>query len=323
MAYENVITTEATVAVDRVAGLDFQAIKIDVGADGAVSGPVSAGNPMPVTAAALPLPAGAATAASQASLLTAIGLLTAAVATFAEDTPSAGGDKGIAILAVRRDANTSLVDATGDYGNLQLDANGSLKVAITAGAGSGGTSLADEAAFTPATTSFTPIGGIYNSTPDTLATGKGGAFQMTAARAQHVFMVDAAGAPVAAASPTTDGVGAFLASDKLMEGTTGLVVKTAPITASASGDTSVVALVASKKIKVVAAVVTGNGAVNIKWRSATTDITGLEYIAGAGGGSVLPFNPVGWFETAAGVALNINLSGAVGVGGFVRYIEAA
>lgn len=47
----------------------------------------------------------------------------------AEDAAHSSGDSGIMSLAVRRDADTSLVDTDGDYAPLQVDANGRLKVA--------------------------------------------------------------------------------------------------------------------------------------------------------------------------------------------------
>lgn len=123
--------------------------------------------------------------------LTALQLIDDTV--FAEDAAAQAGDKGIQILAVRRDANTSLVGADNDYAPLQVNADGSLKVAITAGAGSGGTSIADDAAFTPASTSITPVGGTYRSTLDAVDDGDAGAFAMTANRAMHVNLRDASG----------------------------------------------------------------------------------------------------------------------------------
>lgn len=38
-------------------------------------------------------------------------------------------------------------------------------------------------------------------------------------------------------------------------------------------------------------------------------------------GFVLPFNPVGWFQTATNTLLNLELSGAISVDGCVVYIE--
>lgn len=112
-----------------------------------------------------------------------------------------------------------------------------------------------------------------------------------------------------------------LATDKMFAGTTSLTPKFAIIGAASSGDNSIVASVTSKKIRVLALKLIANGAVNAKWRSATTDITGLSYFAAAGDGEVLPFNPVGWFETAVTSALQVNLSAAVATGGHLTYIE--
>lgn len=66
--------------------------------------------------------------------LTALQLIDDTV--FAEDAGASAGDKGVAILAVRRDADTSLVGADNDYANLQVDANGFLKVEIFDGGAS-------------------------------------------------------------------------------------------------------------------------------------------------------------------------------------------
>ncbi len=66
--------------------------------------------------------------------LTALQLIDDVV--YAEDVAAQIADKGIAILAVRRDADTSLVGTDNDYANLQVDANGYLKVEIFDGGGS-------------------------------------------------------------------------------------------------------------------------------------------------------------------------------------------
>lgn len=120
----------------------------------------------------------------------------------AEDAAHVSADPGLQALAVRRDANTTLATTDGDYGPLQLDAAGSLKVAITAGAGSGGTSIADDAAFTPASTSITPVGGTYISAKDAVNDGDAGAFAMTPYRAVHTYLVDANGDAVAVGGGT-------------------------------------------------------------------------------------------------------------------------
>lgn len=114
--------------------------------------------------------------------LTALQLLDNVV--LAEDAAHASGDSGVMALAVRRDANTTLADTTGDYAPLQVDASGSLKVAIISGAGSGGSSATDDAAFTAASGSGNPIMGFV--TADSVDSGDVGVVAMTAARALHV-----------------------------------------------------------------------------------------------------------------------------------------
>lgn len=106
----------------------------------------------------------------------------------------------------------------------------------------------------------------------------------------------------------------------IYSGTTALTPKYAIITASSSGNTAVVSAVSGKKIRVIGYYLMANGAVNVKWQSATTDKTGLIYLIANTGISV-GYNPVGWFETAASEALNINLSASIAVGGTLVYLE--
>lgn len=47
-----------------------------------------------------------------------------------EDSASASGDRGVPVLAVRNDAGASLVDTDGDYGILQIDSSGRLRVSL-------------------------------------------------------------------------------------------------------------------------------------------------------------------------------------------------
>lgn len=97
---------------------------------------------------------------------------------------------------------------------------------------------------------------------------------------------------------------------------------TVPIVAASSGDNVLVAAATGKKIRVHGYELSASAAVNAKFRSGTTDVTGLMYAAAAG-----PFGDAqdragdtdGLFETVAGQALNLNLSGAVAVGGWVDF----
>lgn len=105
------------------------------------------------------------------------------------------------------------------------------------------------------------------------------------------------------------------------DGTTALTPKFAAVAASSSGDNTIVAAVTSKKIRVLSYTLMANAAVNAKWQSSVAgDKSGLLYLA-ANGGVSSGFCPLGHFETVAGEALELNLSGAVAVGGHITYVE--
>lgn len=102
---------------------------------------------------------------------------------------------------------------------------------------------------------------------------------------------------------------------------------TTVITASSSGDNTVVSGVAGFAIRVIGYVLTFSAAVNAQWYSDTggskVALSGLLYGVGtspppAVAPEALP-GARGWFQTASGKALNLNLSGAVAVGGHVIY----
>lgn len=219
---------------------------------------------------------------------------------------------------VTANAGTGTLAVSGPVTDTQLRAT-----AVPVSLASVPSALADEAAFTLATTSVTPIAGVYNSTPDTLTTGKAGALQMTAARGLHVHLVDASGGSVSAATAaTTDSITAKIATDAIQDGLTACTPKFAVIAAGTSGNNTLVAAVTGKKIRVLAYNFISSGTVNAKFQSGATgtDLTGLKYCV-ANSGIVAPFNPVGWFETAAATLLNLNLSAATTVGGELVYVE--
>lgn len=71
---------------------------------------------------------------------------------------------------------------------VQLDSEGNI-----VGASSGGTSMTDDGAFTPGSSSVTPIGAVYQATPDNVDDNDIGVPRMTQAR---ILLVDASGATV-------------------------------------------------------------------------------------------------------------------------------
>ena len=92
------------------------------------------------------------------------------------------------------------------------------------------------------------------------------------------------------------------------------------IDTATSGNNTLVAAVTGKKIRVTGFVAVGAGTVNIAFQSGAggTALTGAMPL-GANTSVVAPHNPSGWFETAAAALLNLNLSAAIGVRGFLKY----
>lgn len=99
---------------------------------------------------------------------------------------SAGGatDTGVAVLALRDDALTTLTPVDGDYTNLRVDSTGALHVRISGGSVAG---IVDDAAFTPATSEVVPVGFFADeSSTDSVDEGDMGAGRMTLDRKQIV-----------------------------------------------------------------------------------------------------------------------------------------
>jgi hypothetical protein len=87
--------------------------------------------------------------------------------------------------------------------------------------------------------------------------------------------------------------------------------KTAGVTVTASGQ--LLAAFPGKRIRVHGIALISAAATTATLRSASTDVTGSFPLA-ANGGFVIPFSDAGWFETAVGEALNINLSVSTATG---------
>lgn len=125
----------------------------------------------------------------------------------------------------------------------------------------------------------------------------------------HVKQPD--GASVAASNETST----------VYNGATALTPKFAVVNLSSTG--TVIAAVASKKIRVLAVqAVASAGVTSVTWKSGAggTALTGPQ-TWGAAGGTVLPYNPVGWFETASNTLLELSFTGTATLGGSITYVE--
>lgn len=179
---DNLSITPGTIATDQVGTEHFQKIKLADGtadSNAMISGDATNGLDVDVTRVSGTVTVSDTTAQASLAILDDI------VAT--EDAIAGSGFKGVPLLVVRQDSHSDLA-ADGDFIPPTIDADGGLRVSIVAGAGSGGTAMTDDAAFTPGTTSVTPVAGIYRSVRDAVTDNDAGALAMTANRGLYVCM---------------------------------------------------------------------------------------------------------------------------------------
>ena len=107
----------------------------------------------------------------------------------AEDAVHGDGDTGVMALAVRRDADTSLVGIDGDYAPLQVNALGALKVDVISSVSPGG--LIDDSPYGIGTSDANPQGFLADETaPDSVDEGDIGIARMTLDRRQLNVITD-------------------------------------------------------------------------------------------------------------------------------------
>ena len=94
------------------------------------------------------------------------------------------------------------------------------------------------------------------------------------------------------------------------------------VVAASASDNTLVAAVTSKKIRVIAAVFVASGGANSLRLESDTGGTALTGVMDVGDNLqlVLPYNPAGWCETAAGKLLNLELGAATSVAGLLTYV---
>lgn len=133
--------------------------------------------------------------------------------------------------------------------------------------------------------------------------------------------------PIAVDAAGVVKVANFQQTDLMMSGVVQLTPKFAAIAAATSGDNTLVTNPnAGKKIRVLALIVVAGAAGDIYF---TSDAGGTVIFGGstnkiklsANGGFVLPFNPVGWFETAADADVVMNASSTGPFSGGLVYVE--
>ena len=205
--------------------------------------------------------------------------------------------------------------ADGDATYAEVDSAGLL---VKVGTGAAALGKAEDAAHVSGDTGV----GILTVRRDTAAAtaGTDGDYQFAVSANDGAIYTRPTGLPVLSAEE--DGIAAFPGTGKIMQGTTARTPTFLPINTATSGDNTLVAAAGSgNKIRVLQVFLMSDGTVDTRFESGAggTALTGqVPLIANIG--YVLPFSPIGWFETAANTLLNLELSGAVNVHGVLAYV---
>jgi hypothetical protein len=137
-----------------------------------------------------------------------------------------------------------------------------------------------------------------------------------------VSSVDPLPVSAPAAARTTHSIAVVQQTDALMNGLTEMTPKYTSATVAASQtDASLIAAVGGKILRVVAlSVQCGATATTSTFESGTT--TRIHKVpAGANGGQILPFNPLGWFSTGSGLALTVTTGAGSDTEYTIVYVE--
>jgi hypothetical protein len=246
---------------------------------------------------------------------------TTSLAAHNEDAASLSGDIGMGALAIRKatPANTSNTD--GDYEFLQMSAGrlwASATIDAPLPAGSNVIGAVTANAGTNLNTSALLLDATFTGRINTQG-------QKTMAASTPVVLAsDQSAVPVS--GTTTSNQGSAGSADWRMDLRRGLALNFAAIDVAASGDNTLVAADATRKVKVLSYVLVADAAVTARWKSgAAGNLSGAMSLA-ANGGAVAPAIAPGqghWLETAVNQALVLNLGGAVGVRGHLSYVLEA
>jgi hypothetical protein len=250
------------------------------------------------------------------------------------------GDVDIASSALPALASTSTKQSDGSQKTQIVDGSGnvigatsnSLNVNITGGAGSGGTSATDDAAFTPGSGSGTPMMGLAdNESPDAVNEGDVGVVRMTGTRILMVNMRDSSGNELATgAQYKEDTVHTSGDYTTLM----GVVRKDTPVqTAGTDGDVSALVNDANGRLHTNVGVFPDNEPFNVAQINGVTPLmgagntgTGSPRVTIATDQATLPVNPgtaANWGVGATGSAVpaNAEYAGANSAGNLTGIIQ--
>jgi hypothetical protein len=177
------------------------------------------------------------------------------------------------------------------------------------------------------------LGGLTDTAPatDTASSSLNGRLQRIAQRITSLIALfpTGLGAGVKAGAllttVATDQATLAVAHDtsQLFNGASGvsLTPLTAKVNISSASTTTVIALVGGKKIRILAVYLVVGAANNVNWQSHATTSNGDSTLnLSANSGLVLNYNPLGWFDTTSGEALDIVTSTSAQLSGRIVYV---
>ncbi len=291
----------------------------------------------PVSAASLPLPSGAATSANQSTEITSLGTIATNSGTEATAANQTTGNTSLSTIATNSgtqataaNQTTIITDITrpqgviaaatapsymslgggvynsggvslsnGQSAALQFNSAGALLVSGAAG----GTSLADEGAFTQGTTAATPLSALYATSITNLTAGQAGAVRSTNDRKLMVDTPNIEAALTAATAPTY-GVGILGQYNSTAPTLTSAQTAALQLTSAGSlhtwVDNTLAALMAADAISTsTLASMSPVGSLGLLWNGTTYDrqkeagVTGAAMVGGMGAvGSTFAGNPL-------------------------------
>jgi hypothetical protein len=300
--------TGATGAADDIDGVMYPRVKLVLGANNSNDGDVASGNPMPVTG----------TITAVTAITNALPAGTNAIGKLSANSGVDIGDVDVTSCALPTGASTAANQSTiiGHIDGVEtllgtIDADtGNIATAVQLidNAISGTEMQVDVVASLPAGTNNIGDVDIASAIP---------------AGTNNIGDVDVLTLPATPAGTNLIGrVSASAETSTVYNGTTALTPKFAVIDHATSGNNTIVTAVADKKIRVHQCVLNVAADVTIRFESGAdgTALSG-QFQVKAGSGFVLPFSPMGWFETGVNTLLNLELSGAVSVDGVLGYTE--
>jgi hypothetical protein len=310
--------TGETGAADDIGGVKFPRIKLIYGADGVNAGDVAANNPLPVVVS------GGTTAITGTVTVTGstsvINTVTVTGSTAVVGTVTVTGSTAV-VGVVTVTGSTAVIGTVTVTGSTALVGTATVVQATAANLNcvvSNGTIGINN------TVTITGSTAVINTVTVTGSTAIIGTVTVTGSTAViGTVTVTGSTAIVAALPAGTNNIGDV----DVLSFASGKTIKRAVISCPTSGNNTIVAAVADKKIKVLSVCLVAAAAVTVRFESGAdgTALTGVMSLD-AKSGFVLnaPADPnCHWFETGVNTLLNLELGGAVQVSGMLAYYEEA